>query len=84
MAIGHPTRWKLLATLADGEHLMISELAAAVRRPVPNVSKQMGYLRRLGVVAITRRLHHVSDKFPRLGDKQIDFGWFVARFGLKS
>ena len=84
MAIGHPTRWKLLTELADGDHLMISELAARVRRPIPNVSKQMGYLRKMGVVSITRRLHHLSDKLPRLGDKQIDFGWFVARFGTKG
>ena len=84
MSPGGRKRRKLLAELANGEHLMISELAARVRRPIPNVSKQMIYLRKMGVVSITRRLHHLSDKLPRAGDKQVDFGWFVARFGTKS
>jgi len=82
-AIGHPLRWKLLAELAEGEPLMVTELAARLRRTVTNVSKQVNYLKSLGVISVTRRLYHISDKFPQPGEKEVDFGYFVARFGVK-
>ena len=83
-AIGHPLRWRLLAELAKGEPLMLTELAGRVGRSAANVSKQLGFLRSLGVVAVTRRLHHISPRLPQSGNGEVDFGWFVARFGTRS
>src|SRR5829696_5585799 len=82
-AIGSPTRWKLLAALADGESLMVTELAARVRKSPTAISKQMIHLRNLGVVEVTRRLCHLSGRLKRLGERKVDFGYFVACFGLK-
>ena len=83
MAIGHPMRWRVLAELAKGEPLMLTELAGRVGRSASNISKQLGYLRTLGVVGMTRRLHHISPQLPQLGNGDVDFGWFLARFGTK-
>jgi predicted transcriptional regulator len=83
-AIGHPARWKLLAVLAEGEALMLTELAQRLGRSPGNVSKQLGYLRRSGVVKVTRRLHHLAPRFSPSPAKEVDFGWFVARFGIKK
>jgi len=83
-AIGNATRWKILAALAEGEPLMVADVAARVGLSPTSASKQLMYLRSLGAVGITRRLHHISKKLPQPRPNQIDFGYFVARFDVKA
>ena len=83
-AIGNATRWKILAALVEGEPLMVAEVAARVGLSPTSASKQLMYLRSLGAVGITRRLHHISKKLPQPRPNQIDFGYFVARFDVKA
>ena len=83
-AVGNAVRWKILAALAAGEPLMVSEVAARVGLSPTATSKTLIYLRRLGVVEMTRRLHHLARKLPQPAPYQVDFGYFVARFDVKG
>jgi DNA-binding transcriptional ArsR family regulator len=53
-AIAEPRRREILAQLAQGER-PVGDLVRALRLPQPAVSKHLGVLRQVGVVAVTRR-----------------------------
>jgi DNA-binding transcriptional ArsR family regulator len=53
-AIAEPRRREIIGVLAGGER-PVGELVRALRLPQPAVSKHLGVLREVGVVAVTRR-----------------------------
>src|SRR4051794_15775675 len=53
-AIAEPRRREIIAELAGGER-PVGDLVRALRLPQPAVSKHLGVLRQVGVVAVTRR-----------------------------
>ena len=82
-AIHSEIRWKMLAALANGDALMVSELAAEGRCTPNAASRHLSDLKRKGIVTVKRRLYQLSDKLERPAPGQVDFGYFVARFDVK-
>ena len=74
----------MLAALANGESLMVTELAAAGRCTPNAASRHLADLKKKGVVVLKRRLYQLSDKLDRPSPGQVDFGYFVARFDAKG
>ena len=48
-AMGHPLRWRILTTLATGEH-NVGEIEQATGIGQPGLSQQLGVLRKAGLV----------------------------------
>ncbi|MCL4741990.1 MAG: ArsR family transcriptional regulator [Phycisphaerales bacterium] len=57
-ALAEPRRRDLIDALGDGESHAVGELVAALRLPQPTVSKDLGVLREVGIVSVTRRGRH--------------------------
>jgi DNA-binding transcriptional ArsR family regulator len=53
-AIAEPRRREIIGVLAGGER-PVGDLVRALKLPQPTVSKHLGVLREVGVVAVTRR-----------------------------
>jgi DNA-binding transcriptional ArsR family regulator len=74
-------RWRILRELANGDPLMVVELAERIRQSPDLTSKHIGILRTAGIVTQGRnRLyqiapHLLADKTERL----IDFGYCLLR-----
>jgi DNA-binding transcriptional ArsR family regulator len=54
-AIAEPRRRQLIDLLVSGKEHAVGELVLRLRMPQPAVSKHLGVLRRVGVVAVTKR-----------------------------
>lgn len=52
-ALAHPLRWRILTTLANGEH-NVGEIEQATGIGQPGLSQQLGVLRKAGLV-VTRK-----------------------------
>src|ERR1017187_2253646 len=80
-AVGHPTRWAILAELSAGEPLMVKEIAQRLRRSPSLVSKHLAVLRRAGAVVSGRgRLYQIPSHFLAAPDKRhVDFGHCLLR-----
>lgn len=85
-AIGDQTRWRILRLLAEGEPLMVTEVARAVGLNDSAAAKQLAVLRRAGVVQTGRgRLQQLSKGV--LLDKQartLDLGFLLLRLGVEQ
>jgi ArsR family transcriptional regulator len=57
-ALGHPLRIRVLEVLAEGDH-SVTELLDRVAVEQPNLSQQLGILRRAGFVVARREGAHV-------------------------
>ena len=82
--IGSPARWAILRELADGNSLMVSELAQRLGMSPSAISKQLAQLTADGVVINPRgRLYEID---PRLiADKTeriLDFGYCLVRLNV--
>jgi predicted transcriptional regulator len=79
----HPTRWRILEVLAEGEPMMVKELARRVGKAPHLVQKVLASMREIGVVIVWQgRLNHLAPEFrPQPGTKDIDLGHCVLRFG---
>jgi DNA-binding transcriptional ArsR family regulator len=80
-AVGDPLRWAILAELADGEPLMVKEIAERVRRKPSIVSKHLAVLRAAGAVVSGRgRLYQIPPHFRVAPDQRhVDFGHCLLR-----
>ena len=65
--LGNPDRLLLLCQLSQGE-LCVSDLEVQVGVHQPNLSQQLGVLRREGLVATRREGKHI---FYRIGDQRV-------------
>src|SRR5271163_1127455 len=54
-AIAEPRRRELIAILADGKEYAVNEVVVRLRMPQPAVSKHLGVLRKVGVVAVNKQ-----------------------------
>src|SRR5438046_717496 len=87
-ALGDPLRWKVLALLADGKPLSVSDLATGTQRDPDLISKHLRVLRDAGAVTVgrdaskdaRRQLYAVPERF-RVTAGVIDFGFCLLRFG---
>jgi DNA-binding transcriptional ArsR family regulator len=79
-------RWRILRELANGDQLMVVELAERIRQSPDLTSKHMGILRTAGVVTQGRnRLYQIAPQF--LADKTerlIDFGYCLLRMSISA
>jgi DNA-binding transcriptional ArsR family regulator len=84
--LSSPVRWRILRELANGDQLMIVELAERIRQSPDLTSKHMGILRAAGVVTQGRnRLYQIAPQF--LADKTerlIDFGYCLLRMNVPA
>ena len=65
-ALGDVTRWRIVATLAAGESLLVSELATRLGRSPDMISKHLARLRTAGIVEVGRaRLYNIPARFMR-------------------
>jgi len=80
-ALGDPLRWAILAELADGEPLMVKEIAERVGRKPSITSKHLAVLRGAGAVVQGRgRLYQIPPHFRVAPDKRhVDFGHCLLR-----
>ena len=80
-AIGHPLRWRILAELAAGEPLMVTELAQRLGVPRDKASKHLAVLRRAGAVAVGRgRLYQIPPGHLAAADaRHVDYGHCLLR-----
>ena len=63
-ALGDVTRWQIVALLAAGEPLLVSEIAAKLGRDAGLISKHLARLREAGVVTAGRaRLYQIPPMF---------------------
>ncbi|MEO7932013.1 MAG: helix-turn-helix domain-containing protein [Chthoniobacterales bacterium] len=63
---GDATRWRMIAELAKGEPLMVSELATRLGRSPGLISKHIARLREAGLVEVGRaRLYNIPSRFLR-------------------
>lgn len=84
MALGDPTRWRILAELSKGVPLMVVELAKILGRTETVVSKHMATLRKAGAVVIGRgRMYEIPAHF-RVEAGVVDFGYGPMRLGAGS
>src|SRR4051812_23791763 len=81
MAVGDPTRWRILAILAEGQPMMVMDVAKRIGRKSPAVSKQLALLRKAGLVEIAYgRLHRIPPRYlvdPAQG--LVDYGRALLR-----
>ncbi|MGB9708520.1 MAG: ArsR/SmtB family transcription factor [Infirmifilum uzonense] len=65
--MSHPLRLQLVKLLEDGEK-SVSELVELTGQPQPVVSRHLGYLQQLGIIASERRGNRVyySLRYPEL------------------
>lgn len=79
-------RWRVLRELANGDQLMVVELAERIRQSPDLASKHMGVLRSAGIVTQGRnRLYQIAPQF--LADKTervIDFGHCLLRLNVPA
>lgn len=77
-------RWRILRELANGDQLMVVELAERIRQSPDLTSKHMAILRTAGVVTQGQnRLYQIAPQF--LADKTgrlIDFGHCLLRVSI--
>lgn len=66
-SLAHPDRLLLLCQLSQGE-LCVSDLESQLGIPQPNLSQQLGVLRREGLVATRRDGKHI---FYRVADQRV-------------
>lgn len=66
-SLAHQDRLLLLCQLSQGE-LCVSDLEARLGIQQPNLSQQLGVLRREGLVATRRESKHI---FYRIGDERV-------------
>lgn len=82
--LSSPVRWRILRELANGDQLMVVELAERIRQSPDLTSKHMGILRTAGIVIQGRnRLYQIAPPF--LADKTerlLDFGCYLLRLSL--
>lgn len=80
-AVGDPLRWAILAELADGEPLMVKEIAQRLGRKPSIVSKHLAVLRAAGAVVQGRgRLYQIPPHFRIAPDQRhVDFGHCLLR-----
>jgi DNA-binding transcriptional ArsR family regulator len=57
-AIAEPRRRQVIAVLADGREYAVGEVVLRMRMSQPAVSKHLGVLRKVGVVAVIKRGQH--------------------------
>lgn len=79
-ALGEPLRWAILRELASGERLMVKEIAERTGRPPTLISKHLGVLRKLGLVAIQQRLYAMPQEW--IADREarvLDLGYCLLR-----
>jgi DNA-binding transcriptional ArsR family regulator len=87
-ALDDPLRRQILALLAQGRPLSVSEMAASTKRDPDLVSKHLRVLRDAGVVARERdtgrdgrrQVYEVPDQFLETPGV-LDFGFCMLRFG---
>lgn len=84
--ISSPARWRILREFANGDQLMVVELAERIRKSKDVTSKHMGLLRMTGVVIQGRnRLYQIAPQF--LADKTerlLDFGYCLLRLNIPA
>jgi predicted transcriptional regulator len=79
-AIGTPARCAILGVLSDGQPRMVNEIARLIGRKPVSVSKQLGVLRRAGLVVVNRRLYQVPAQYIAAAEKRhLDFGHCLLR-----
>ncbi len=79
-AIGTPARCAILGVLSDGQPRMVNEIAGMIGRKPVSVSKQLGVLRRAGLVVLNRRLYQVPAHYIAAADKRhLDYGHCLLR-----
>lgn len=54
-AIAEPRRREIIGLLATGGTLSVNDIVAKLRLPQPTVSKHLGVLRQVGLVAVDKR-----------------------------
>jgi DNA-binding transcriptional ArsR family regulator len=54
-AIAEPRRREIIDVLVDGGEHAVGEVVEILRMPQPAVSKHLGVLRKVGIVAVTKR-----------------------------
>ncbi len=81
-AISDVTRWKILVALAEGEPLMVMELAARVERDQSTVSKHLAVMRAAGMVEQGRaRLYRIPARWVKeAANGVMDFGHGSIQF----
>ena len=83
-AIANPIRWRILAELASGDQLMVTELAERTGQSADAISKHMAVLREAHIVVQGRnRLYQLDPRF--MADKEnrvLDFGYCLLRMNL--
>jgi biotin operon repressor len=80
-ALGNPIRWQILAELATGEPLRISQFAKGLGLGADSTSKHLQTLRDAGIAEFPEnRLYRLPARFMPDPDKwEIDFGHCVIR-----
>ena len=79
-AIGLPMRCAILGALSDGQPRMVSEIAKIIGQKAGSVSKQLGVLRRAGLVVLNRRLYQVPAAYiADAGKRHLDYGHCLLR-----
>jgi DNA-binding MarR family transcriptional regulator len=83
-AIGHPTRWKMLQALGNGEPQTIGELAAAAGCFYDNAIRHLAILKKAGLVVQERgKLYQIPKKYlPTPGQRVVDFGHCLLRLDV--
>ncbi len=73
-ALSDAMRWRILMALAEGEPLMVNELATRLGASSSLISKHLGRMRKMGVVEQVRgRLYRIPPAYlPKRG--LVDFG----------
>lgn len=80
-SIATPLRWKILATLAAGQPLMVKEIANKLSHKPSIISKHLALMRKAGAVEIGHgRLYQIPNHFLIAADKRhVDFGHCLLR-----
>ena len=80
-AIRHPTRWKMLAALGNGEPQTIREVAAVSGCHYDNAIRHLQILKKAGLVVQERgKLYQIPKRFfPTPGQPVVDFGHCLLR-----
>ena len=85
-AIGHPTRWKMLQALSNGEPQTISELAAASGCFYDNAIRHLAILKKAGLVVQERgKLYQIPKCYlPAPGQPHVDYGHCLLRLEARE
>lgn len=68
LAISDANRWRILGELANGDAVMVNELAQRIGRSDTATSKHLAVLRDTGLVEVNRRLYKIPERF--LADRE--------------